>query len=301
MVGILLAAAAAAFAAGPPSDAVPKLASPACHYSLKLNTVITPESQTMGLFFKARIDGGPVLRMLLDSGAQHIMLGRHAAAKVGRSAGSAFELVGVGTSSTACWRAAAGTVQIGELVLSNCEILVVDGPVVDGVDGVIPMSLFAGFLARLDVPGKVLDLDAYPPHPPVQDAACLPARVDNHLFFLQTILNESQSGYVLLDTGATFSAVSPAAARASRNYWSLGNAIALRSSAGDIEGFPLRPGIRFRCGTRVLSGDPAIVVDLSDFARHHRFEITGILGYPALRNSVVTLDYRDALVRIERK
>jgi predicted aspartyl protease len=297
----VLAAAAAAFAADPPSDAAPKLASPAGHYSLKLNTLITPESQTVGLFFKARIDGGPVLRLLLDSGAQHIMLNRRAAAKIGRSAGSSFELVGVGTSSTACWRTAPGTVQIGDLVLNNCDILVVDGPMVEGVDGVVPMSLFASFLVRLDVPGKVLDLDAYPTAPPVQDASYLPARADNRLFFLQTVLNESQSGYVLLDTGATFSAVSPAAARASRTYWPLGNVIALRSSAGGIEGFPLPPGVRFRCGPRVLSADPAVVVDLSDFARHHRFEITGILGYPALRNSVVTLDYRDSLVRIERK
>ena len=290
IAGVLLAVAAAASAADPP-----------CHYSLKLNTVVTPESQTVGLFFKARIDGGPLLRMLLDSGAQHIILGRRAAAKVGRSVGSAFELVGVGTSSTACWRAAPGTVQIGDLVLKDCEVLVVDGPIVDGVDGVIPMSVFAGFLARLDIPGKVLDLDAYPSGPPVRDASYLPVRVNNRLFFLQTVLNESQSGYVLLDTGATFSAVSADAARASRNYWSRSNAIDLRGSAGGIEGFPLRSGVRFRCGERVISGDPAVVVDLKDFAQHHRFEITGILGYPALRNSVVTFDYRDALVRIEGK
>jgi len=63
--------------------------------------------------------------------------------------------------------------------------------------------------------------------------------------------------------------------------------------------FQLPAGVRFRCGGRVFSGDPAVVVDLSDFARHHRFEITGILGYPALRNSIVTIDYRDSLVRIE--
>ena len=103
----------------------------------------------------------------------------------------------------------------------------------------------------------------------------------------------------MLDTGATFSALSAEAARASRNYWSLANVISLRGSAGGIDGFQLPAGVRFRCGDRVLSGDPAVVVDLSDFARHHRFEISGILGYPALRNSIVTIDYRDSLVRIE--
>jgi predicted aspartyl protease len=299
MIGALLAAAANASAATPASS--PRLVSPAGRYSLKLSAVLTPESQTMGLYFRARIDGGPVLRMLLDSGAQHIVLDRHAAAKVGRSAGSDFELVGVGAVAKSCRRAAPGTLQIGDLILVDCDILVVDGQLMEGIDGIIPMSLFADFLVRLDVPAKTLELDAYPADPPVQDGSYLQIRADNRLVFLHSVLNEKQSGYVLLDTGATFSAVSPEAARASRNYWSIENAVALRGSAGGIEGFALPPGVRFRCGARVLSADPAVVVDLSDFARHHRFEITGILGYPALRNSIVTIDYRDSLVRIEGK
>jgi predicted aspartyl protease len=295
IAGALLVATATAFAADP------TLASPAGHYSLKLNAVITPESQTMGLFFKVRIDGGPVLRMLLDSGAQYVVLDKRAAAKVGRTGGSALELVGVGASAKACRRAPPGRLAIGDLVLDGCDILVVDGQILDGIDGIIPMSLFAGFLAHLDIPGKVLNLDPYPADPLAEDAGYLPVRADHRLFFLRTVLNESQSGYVLLDTGATFSAISPDAARASRNYWSLANAIALRGGAGGVEGFPLPPGVRFRFGPRVLSADPAVVVDLSEFARHHQLEITGILGYPALRNSIVTVDYRDALIRIEGK
>jgi hydrogenase maturation factor len=255
----------------------------------------------MGLYFRARIDGGPVFRMLLDSGSQHIVLDRHAAAKVGRLAGSDFELVGVGSVAKSCRRAAPGTLQIGDLILADCDILVVDSQLLEGIDGIIPMFLFADFLVRLDVPGKTLELDTYPADPPIQDSKYLPVRADNRLVFLHSVLNEKQPGYVLLDTGATFNAVSPDAARASRNYWSLANAVALRGSAGGIEGYHLPPGVRFRCGERVLSGDPAVVVDLSDFARHHRFEITGILGYPALRNSIVTIDYRDSLVRIEGK
>src|ERR1035441_2231749 len=81
MIGALLAAAAAVYGAD---------SACARHYSLKLNAVITPEAQTMGLYLKTRIDGGPVLRMLLDSGAQHIVLDKRAAAKAGRTAGSGF-------------------------------------------------------------------------------------------------------------------------------------------------------------------------------------------------------------------
>ncbi|MEI9971527.1 MAG: aspartyl protease family protein [Ignavibacteriota bacterium] len=290
IVEFALAVAATALAADTPS-----------HYSLKLTTLITPDMLPMGLLVKARVDGGPVLRMLLDSGAQHVMLDKRAAARSGRTAGSPFELVGVGTASKLCRRTAPGKVQIDDLVLDDCDILVVDRQILEGIDGIIPMSLFAAFLVRLDVPGKLLHLDAYPPDAGVPHSSDLPVRADNRLLFLRTVLNESQPGYVLLDTGATYSAVSSVAARASRNNWSPAHAISLSGAGGGIEGFPLSPGVRFRCGERVISADPAVVVDLSDFSRRHRFEVTGILGYPALRNAIVTMNYRDSLVRIEAK
>jgi predicted aspartyl protease len=301
LIGVALAAAAVAFAAEPLPVATPRLLSTASHYTLQLSTVVAPDMRVMGLYFKARIGGGPVLRMLLDSGAQHVVLDKHAAARSGRTSGAAVELVGVGASSKLCKRATSGTLQIGDLVLDDVDMLTVNGQVLDGVDGIVPMSLFAEFLVRLDVRAKVLELDAYSSRPPVADVNNLPVLADNRLLFLHTVMNESQPGYVLLDTGAAFSAVSEAAARASRNYWSLANPVFLLGSSGDVEGFRLSPGVRFRCGTRVLSADPAVVVDLSDMARHHQFPITGILGYPALRNSIVTINYRDSLIRIEGK
>lgn len=271
------------------------------HYSLKLYPLITPESQGQGLFFKARIDGGPELHMLLDSGAQHVVLDRRAAAKAGKSAGAAFDLIGIGATSKTCRRLAPGTVQIGELTLNSCEMVAIDGPILDGIDGIVPLSLFADFLVRLDMPHKVLELDSYPSAPPAADSGYVAARTDQRLLFLHSTVNESRGGYVLFDTGATYNAISPAAARSSGNFWNLKDAIGLRSSAGGIEGFPLAPGVRFHIGPHVLSADPAVVVDLSDLTLHHDFEIAGILGYPALRHSIVTVDYRDSLIRIEGK
>jgi hypothetical protein len=63
----------------------------------------------------------------------------------------------------------------------------------------------------------------------------------------------------------------------------------------------LAHAVRFRFGSRVVSADPVVVVDLSDVGRHRQFEVTGILGYPALRRAIVTIDYRDSLVRIDNK
>lgn len=282
-------------------DAAPKLASPCQHYSLKLGTLFVPPSQPLGLLIKARIDGGVPLRFLLDSGAGDIVLDKRAAALLKRSAGSGLELVGMGPASGTARRAVPGEVQIGDLVLRDCPVLTVDRKLMEGIDGVIPMSLFSGFLLRLDVPGKSLELDPYPADPPLPGENFAPVRADHRLLFLQAAVNGSQPGYVLLDTGATYNGVSPAAARAWKNYRRQSPDISLSGSSGAIDTFLLPPGMQFRFGSRVLSADPAVVVDLSAMAKHHNFEVSGVMGYPALRRSVVTIDYRDSLVRMDGK
>jgi predicted aspartyl protease len=296
----VVAIAAAGFAAnGPASAGPPQLASPYRHYSIKLNTLFTPAAGTTGLFLKARIDGGPALRLLLDSGAQYIVLDQRAAARSGRPTGAALELVGLGAAAKTARRMAQSSLEIGDLALRDCAVLAVDSPLMEGIDGVLPMSLFAGFLVRLDVPGKTLDLDPYPSDPPLQDGGYSPARADHCLLFLDAVLNESRAGYVLLDTGATYNAVSEAAAGAWKNQRVTCNSISLHGGTGDTEGYLLPSGVRFRFGSRIVSADPAVIVDLSAMATHHQLEVAGVLGYPALRRSVVTIDYRDSLVRID--
>src|ERR1022692_240446 len=138
-------------------------------HTFKLGSFVIPPSAPAGLILKVRIDGGPVLRLLLDSGAQFIVLDKTAAARSGHSAGSELDLVGVGRRPKTARMAKAGSVRIGDLVFHDCELIVAEGRLLDGIDGVIPLSLFAGFLVRLDIPGKTLDLRPYPPGEPVDD------------------------------------------------------------------------------------------------------------------------------------
>jgi hypothetical protein len=279
----------------------PRLESPCRPYSLKLIALFNPQSVPMGLVVKARIGRGPSLRLLLDSGAQHIVLNKWAAAKL-TPAGSTLELVGLGGSDQGAGRLACATVEIGDLALRDCDMLSVKAHLLDGIDGVIPMSLFAGFLVRLDIPKKTLYLDPYPGGALTKGEADSPVRTDNRLLFLEATLNESQAGYILLDTGASYNAVSSAAAaRGWKGYRALSPNLALRGFLAEMGGFLLPPGVRFRFGSRVLSADPAVVVDLDELSRRHQFAIAGILGYPALRRSIVTINYRDELVRLDAK
>jgi hypothetical protein len=297
--------AAAAFAADRPVEPAPPvsptLASPARHYSIKLASLFAAPTLPMGLFLRARIDGGPVLNFLLDSGAQHIVLDKRSAALLGRSAGASLDMVGLGAMDKTARSVGTASVQIGDLVLRNCSLVAVDRKLLEGIDGVIPLALFAGFLVRLDIPRKTLDLDPYPADPPSSAEGYSPVLADNRLLYVEAAVNDSEPGPALLDTGATYSAISPAAARAWKYYRVALPFVSLRVSAGDAEGFLLPPGIRFHVGPHLLFADPAVVVDFSDIDRHHQFAVTGLIGYSALRRYVVTIDYRDSLVRMANR
>ena len=42
-------------------------------------------------------------------------------------------------------------------------------------------------------------------------------------------------------------------------------------------------------------------MDLSNLSRHYGLEVIGVLGFPALRPFIITIDYRNRLVKIEPK
>ena len=57
--------------------------------------------------------------------------------------------------------------------------------------------------------------------------------------------------------------------------------------------------VRFHVAGQVLTSEPVVAVDLVAFSTVNNLETDGVLGYPALRHSVLTVEYRDARIRIE--
>jgi len=257
----------------------------------------------MGLLLKVRIDGGPPLRLLLDSGAQSIVLDKRAAARSGHSGSLGFDLdlVGLGTPPRTAAKVVAGMVEIGDLIFHDCPLIVTREKILDGIDGVLPLSLFAGFLIRLDIPGKTLELAPYPARGLTEESGMLPVRDSNDLLFVKAVLNETREGYVLLDTGASYSAVSEETARGLGSSRLSAVSVPLRGGAGATEGWALPSGVRFRLGLRVVDANRVVAVGLTETERYHQLKVVGILGYPALRESVLTVDYRDGLVGIAGK
>lgn len=276
-----------------------RLPSGAAQYRIKLAPFIVPPTRSAGLVIKARINGGPVLRLLLDSGAQYVMLERKVAAKSGCSGGTDLDLIGAGATAAAVVKTQrAQTVQVGDLTFRDVPVLVENRALADGIQGVLPLSLFAEFLIRLDIPGKNLDLLTYAPESE-EPAGALQSVSSNRVLFLRGTVNERAEGYFLLDTGAAYSAISRKLARELKISESLADRIPLQGGTTSLEAPLLRGAVRLRLGSQEIAAEPVVAVDLSIASRFHGLEIQGLVGYPALSNSVVTVSYREHYIRIE--
>jgi hypothetical protein len=303
--GIIIGTATACFAAAnsipvaaPPAVTPTPLASAYRSYHLKLASFAIPPAGPIGLLMKVRVDGGPILRLLLDSGAQNLVLDRRAAARSGHKAGAGMDLIGAGGPPRTALKAEAATVDIGDIAFRNVPIVIIDGKVVDGIDGAIPLSLFSEFLIHLNVPGRILDLEPYPMETQGLEKGFVPVRAQDHMLFFPARMEREHDGYLLLDTGSSYNVISNAAAARLKRSRMLARSMTLNAGAGPADGRLFTAGVSFQFGERTMILEPVVAVDLSQMCRRHQLEVSGAIGYPALSESVVSVNYRDALVRI---
>ncbi len=299
--GLAAACLAAANSSGPLEEPLTVSAGTPHSTIIPLRPLVIPPAGTLGLLVKARINDGPPLRLLLDSGSQFLVIDRKAARKSGLTAATEMDLVGAGATPRNAHQAVAATVDVEGITLHSCQVVVTDEKVLDGIDGVFPLALFSGFMVNLDVPRKVVELRPYPEDGFAEEPGFVPVRKNHNMLFLPANLNGRHAGYLLLDTGSAFNAISDAAARALKNSSALAPEVSLWGGARAAQGRVYSEGVSFRLGGRVMEMRPVVSVDLSEMTRRNGLDVSGVIGYPALARSVVTVSYREGLVRIQRK
>ena len=130
-------------------------------------------------------------------------------------------------------------------------------------------------------------------------AELLEAVASNRLLFVKGSVNQAREGYFLLDTGASYSAISRTVARELKFPEGFSRRIPLRGGTGDLDALLLGTGIRFCFGGKDLDPGPVVAIDFSATSRYHKLDVAGIIGYPAVSDSVLVVNYRDGLVRID--
>jgi hypothetical protein len=210
-------------------------------------------------------------------------------------------MIGAGAASaTLVKRQVADTLEVGDLTLRDVPMIVADRKLADGIQGALPLSIFSEFLISLDFPAKQLDLLPY--RDGVADnSTAVPVLSSNRLLFVKGRVNEARDGYFLLDTGAAFTAISQDLAGQLRIPEILAAHVPLRGGVAEISAPLLTDSIRLQFGSRQPVNGPVVAVDLSTASRYHGFEISGLIGYSALYDSVLTINYRDRFIRIRPK
>jgi len=266
-------------------------------HRLKLDPFVAPPARLVGVIVKARVNGGPSLRLLLDSGASRLTLDAKAAAKSNCTGGIDLDLVAAAAHAPAgVKQIQAASVEIGTLVLRDLPLLISEKHLGDGIQGVLPLSVFSPFLIRLDVPRKTLDLLPYPAS--TEGADDLQALSSNNLLFVRGKVNDRREGYFLLDTGASYSALSKTVTSELGFSEALAERVPLQAGTTELDAPLIQSGVRLRFGSTELGAGSVVAIDLSLSSRYHNFDIAGLLGFPALSGSVLVVNYRDRLVRI---
>jgi len=269
-------------------------------YRIQLERFVVPPNLIAGLLVKARINGGPTLRLLVDSGSQWVVINRAAALHSHCDGGADLELVGAGAAEAASAKhQTAETLELGDLTLRSVPIIVSNRKLADGVQGVLPLAILSGFLIRLNFPAKQLDLL---PYSTAEDGPlAVPVLSSNRLLFVKGTVNDVRDGYFLIDTGAAFTAISRDLARQLKISELMAAQVPLRGGIADMDAPLLSGSIRLRVASQQEVTGPVVAVDLSTASRYHGLEISGLIGYSAMCDFVLTVNYRDNMIRIGPK
>ena len=271
-----------------------QLASPSEPYHLKLSDFFPSTTTPRGLTVRASINGSKPLRLLLDTGAEGIYLTGRAARKMNLEVLAEARIGGLGMAHSIPGQVTlARTLSIDTFRLENCVVRVTDMNWLPEADGIIGTDVFKDFLVRIDPKRRTLDLE--PIAAAQSTAEATNAYRSGHFLLVQGFAPNGSRGYFLVDTGASFTLIASHAAL-SRLPASLGEeGLGLRDARGSVEGLAAAPARVTIAGNEWFDRE-ALTLDLSEFNRRAGFEILGVLGYPLLRQSVMTINYRDGLV-----
>lgn len=246
-------------------------------------------AEPTGMLVMVRLNGGKPLRLLVDTGATRILVSKSAADKARLAPQGAIGLYGVGTSSRTGFRATAESARIDGFELRDLEVDVVDHVFPSGIDGLLGTAVFGDHVVRLDPVRSTLEL--LPRGSQTGGTEVMSLRV-GHYLLVSTEAKGVGKGWFLLDTGSAFSAVEDDLAGdpdgPERRVTGIGGPARAREF-GPLE---------FEIGGRKLVERNAYALDLSELRKRSGLPVSGLIGFSAIRHSVVTIDYPAGRVAI---
>ena len=265
--------------------------------------------RTFGL--EVLVNGKPA-RLVLDTGAAGIVLSLPAAQRVGLTRVTDTTVRGIGDNAklTGGYRAIAEQFRIGDVEYRDAVISVADQSFVGIEDGLIGSNVLGEFLITLDFAAGKLRLDPLPGHHLGEEFAdrSVSPQMENwtrvfrfgHLLLVPARVGNLSNRLFVLDTGAAKTLISYELAAAVSNL--------NRDSKTALQGLNGRVGDVYQTGNLALEfagfeqkNQGMTAFDTWELSHRLGTEISGFLGLPVLDLFTLTIDYRDGLVKFERR
>jgi predicted aspartyl protease len=278
---------------------------------------------------------GKKRRLELDTGASGLTLTMTAAQHLGLPIEDSAYLGGFGDEGTRRSQVAhVKDLKIGDLEFSNCTVYILPPrnmdysgmglpPFMDDIDGLVGGDIFRKFLLTLDYPGGELKVAPLPARPNETETAVTldtsngeGAGMDGtpqdryrgpemkdwtsfyriyHYLLIPTQLNDGPIKLLMADTGAEESLIDPAAARQVTSVATT-ERIHFQGISGEVKNTYLTGKLVLHFGQLYLPMSSMYASETTGLSRGAGVDVAGFLGFTALKQMSIQIDYRDDLI-----
>ena len=268
-------------------------------------------------------------RLQLDTGASGLSITREAAKSLGLT--PEFESLsgGLGDSgSRTAFVTHIDSIRLGNMEFHNCRATVFESKnVLQGQDGLIGADVFSNFLVTIDFPSDKLVLSPLPRRPDDTGVTATLATGDEtrhgmafeaerkdryiapemkdwtsifrtgHMLIVPAFVGKAPSKLFLVDSGSAVNLISPDTAREVTQVGA-DDSVTLRGISGKVANVMSTGSMYIQFARVRQQTDGMLSIDTSGLSRYAGVELSGIIGFPILKQLVIQLDYRDNLMHV---
>lgn len=304
-----------------------RLVSPVTSAKLEMLPISNGPSYPMYAVGLKVVLNGHEKRLELDTGASGLLISRSAAKSAGLVPELEVKARGIGDNGPAnAFVTHVDDIRIGGMEFKNCVVRVLESNSVLQIDGLIGTDVFRNYLVTLDTPGRQVRLDPLPKR--TDETAEAEASLETeggdestvtkgprnryiapgmegwttifrvgHDLIVSTSIGKAPKKLFLLDTGSSRTMISPEAAREVTRV-SGNESGRVKGLSGEVKKVYEADNVQVSFGGVAQMTPGMTSIDTSAISRGAGIEISGIIGFPMLRELVVTIDYRDDLIHV---
>lgn len=264
---------------------------------------VGPSLARRGYGLRVRLNDRATVTLLLDTGASGVIITRKLAEKIGARKLSDQGIEGIGKSGPSNgYKAWVDKITIGDLEFHDCFVHATPREITE-VDGTIGTDVFAKYLVTLDIRMQKLRLDPLPaapaPDAEIQVGAFSRAFSLGHFLLVPTEIGKKAVGLFVIDSGANANTISPEQARLIPEMRALN--VQVSGASGSTNSAFIADNATLRFANVHPSGERISTVDLHSVSKNLGVEISGQIGFSAMEDMRISINYRDGLVQFVAK